>query len=91
MCQIPITNIMLNYALICLKKPKYNAYEAGLTVPRMAIRTKYHGAARGGFTATSFKNYRLPPSIVNAIVGAANCSLAKNPWSSYNTAERHMV
>ena len=38
----------------------------------------------------SFSSLNLPNSIVTVIVEAANLSLAKNTWSSYNTAENHI-
>ena len=54
------------------------------------VKTKYSVNVRGGYTAQSFANYRLPASIVAAIVDAANLSLAKTTWSSYRTAENHI-
>ena len=60
-------------------------------VPKPTARTKYCVEVKGGYTAASFGNYRLPTSIVTAIVDAANLSLAKTTWSSYRTAEAHLV
>ena len=45
---------------------------------------------KGGYTSDTFTNQRLPISIVQAIVDAANLSLSKTTWSSYNTAEAHI-
>ena len=39
---------------------------------------------------SSFNNYRLPTSIVNALVSASNQALALNTWSTYKTAENHL-
>jgi hypothetical protein len=39
----------------------------------------------------SFANHRLPTSIVTALVNASNMSLSLNTWSSYGTAERHLL
>lgn len=55
------------------------------------MRTKYSVNVKKGYTAASFANYRLPPSVVTAVVNAANQSLAKTTWSSYNTAEAHLM
>ena len=45
---------------------------------------------RGGYTASTFANYKLPTSIVTALVSASNQSLALNTWSTYKTAENHL-
>ena len=59
--------------------------------PKATNRTKYCTGVKGGYTAATFRDYRLPTSIVNAIVDAATLSLAKTTWSSYRTAEKHLV
>ena len=38
----------------------------------------------------SFAKYRLPTSIVTALVGASNNSLALSTWGSYKVAENHL-
>ena len=58
--------------------------------PKMSTKTKYSANVQGGFTAGSFKDYRLPTTIVTALVGASNQSLALNTWSNYRTAENHL-
>ena len=45
---------------------------------------------RGGFTTSTFSKYRLPTSIVTALVSASNNSLALNTWATYKTAENHL-
>ena len=55
-----------------------------------SARTKYGTNVRGGFTSASFKDYRLPPSIVTALMDASNQSLALSTWSTYKTAENHL-
>ena len=59
-------------------------------VPLRSKKTKYSANVLGGYTTSSFNKYKLPTSIVTAIVNAANHSLAKNTWSSYKTAEAHI-
>ena len=44
----------------------------------------------GGYAASTFANYKLPTSIVTALVSASNQSLALNTWSTYKTAENHL-
>ena len=39
---------------------------------------------------SSFKDYKLPTSVVLALVNASNQSLALSTWSSYRTAENHL-
>ena len=57
---------------------------------KQTAKTKYCATVRGGFTSASFKNYRLPTSIVSALVSAGIHSLAKSTWETYKTAERHL-
>ena len=64
---------------------------AGRVSPQKASRTKYGTNVRGGFTAASFRNYRLPGSIVMALIDASNQSLALSTWSNYKTAENHLI
>ena len=59
--------------------------------PKRSIKTKFSATVRGGYTAKSFKDYRLPTSMVTTLVGASNQSLALNTWSSYRTAENHLI
>ena len=68
----------------------YNLFLLGLFNPAPSLKTKYSTNVTKGYTNQSFANYRLPPSIVTAIVNAANLSLARTTWSSYNTAENHI-
>ena len=56
--------------------------------PKAAKNHKY--SKRGGYSKKTFENYRLPPSIVQTLVKAANHSLAKTTWKSYQTAENHI-
>ena len=56
----------------------------------MSTTSKYSYIVKGGYTAASFASYRLPVSVVTAVVGAANLSLAKTTWSTYKTAESHL-
>ena len=56
----------------------------------MSIRTKYSSNVKGGYTSSSFRDYRLPTSIVTALVNASNQSLALSTWSSYKTVENHI-
>ena len=58
--------------------------------PQKSQRTKYSSNVKGGFTASTFSNYRLPTSIVSALVSASNHSLALNTWATYKTAENHL-
>ena len=60
-------------------------------VPVPAIQSKYDKVVKGGYNVKSFANYRLPPSIVLPLIEAANASLSKNTWSSYKTAENHLI
>ena len=39
----------------------------------------------------TFQNYKLPTSIVTAVVGASNKSLALNTWANYKTAENQLL
>ena len=50
-------------------------------------RVKY--SRHGGYSVKSFPG--VPTSIVTSLMMAANHSLAKNTWSSYKTAERHVA
>ena len=63
---------------------------AGKYSPKKSSKTKYSQKVRGGFSAASFRDYRLPTSIVTALVNASNQSLSLNSWSSYKTAESHL-
>ena len=56
--------------------------------PKAAKAHKY--SKKGGYSKKTFENYRLPPSIVQTLVKAANHSLAKSTWKSYQTAENHI-
>ena len=58
--------------------------------PQKSKQTKYSANVRGGYTSSTFDNYRLPTSIVGALVSASNHSLALNTWSTYKTAENHL-
>ena len=62
----------------------------GFVSPKRSSRTKYSSDVKGGYTAKSFKDYRLPTSMVGALVSASNQSLALSTWSSYRTAENHL-
>ena len=62
----------------------------GTSSPKESQNTKYSANVRGGYSASSFKNYKLPPSVVNSLVKASNQSLALTTWSSYKTAESHL-
>ena len=64
---------------------------SGVISPKKSTRTKYSATARGGFSAASFQSYRLPSSIVLALVRAGNYSLSKSSWACYRTAENHLV
>ena len=59
-----------------------------LKSPKISKIQKYSG--KGGYTTKTFEKYKLPPSIVTALVSAANHSLAKSTWKSYRTAENHI-
>ena len=63
---------------------------AGQISPKKSVRTKYRPKAKRGFNSATFNNFRLPTSIVTALVSASNQSLAMNTWSSYSTAESHL-
>ena len=56
-----------------------------------AKQAKYSKVVRGGYSARSFANHRLPSSVVCGLVEAANASLSKNTWTSYKTAENHLL
>ena len=56
--------------------------------PRAANCQKY--SRKGGYSKKTFENYRLPPSIVQTLVTAANHSLSKSTWKNYQTAENHI-
>ena len=62
----------------------------GTFSPKKSSKIKYCPNVKGGFSASSFKDYKLPTSIVNAIVGASNKSLALNTWTNYKTTENHL-
>ena len=66
-------------------------YVTGMVSPKRSIKTKFSSTVRGGYTANSFKDYRLPTSMVTAFVNASNQSLSLNTWSSYRTAENHLL
>ena len=57
--------------------------------PKVSKTRKYDGV--GGYSTKTFENYKLPTSIVSTLIVAANHSLAKTTWSSYKTAERHVL
>ena len=59
--------------------------------PKKSSKVKYSSNVKGGFSVATFKNYKLPTSIVNAVVGASNKSLALNTWSNYRTAENQLL
>ena len=63
---------------------------SGVFIPVKCTTSKYSVNVKGGYTAASFSNYRLPVSVIQAIVGASNQSLAKTTWDSYRTAEAHI-
>ena len=65
-------------------------FVAGIISPRRSARTKYCPQVRGGYSMGSFNAYRLPTSIVVALVNASNQSLAMTTWASYRTAEAHL-
>ena len=66
-------------------------YVAGIVSPKKSIKVKYCSNVKGGFTASTFKDYRLPTSIVTALVGASNKLLALNTWTNYKTAENQLM
>ena len=76
---------MKNYEI----ESKYEL-SAGLKLksPKASRVEKY--SKHGGYSNKTFAKYRLPPSIVTALVSAANHSLAKSTWKSYQTAENHI-
>ena len=53
-----------------------------LKSPKPNRNGKY--SAKGGFSSKSFKNYKLPPSIVSTLIKAATHSLSKNTMKSYS-------
>ena len=57
--------------------------------PRQKEKSKY--SAHGPYSEASFKKYKLPPSIVTALITAANHSLAEGTFKSYKTAEKHIL
>ena len=63
---------------------------SGVVSPKKSKRTKYCANVKGGYTASSFQKYRLPTSIVSALVRASNHSLALSTWAVYKTAENHL-
>ena len=63
---------------------------AGVFSPKRSIKVKYSQKVKGGFTPSAFKDYKLPTSIVNALVAASNQSLALNTWSNYRVVESHL-
>jgi hypothetical protein len=67
-----------------------NQFFSGLVSPQKNDRVKYSANVKNGYTADSFKQLRLPNTIVGALVDASNHSLALTTWSSYNTAENHI-
>ena len=66
-------------------------YVAGIVSPKKSTKVKYCSNVKGGFTASTFKDYRLPTSIVNALVGASNKSLALSTWTNYKTAANQLM
>ena len=64
---------------------------AGKFSPKKSSKVKYCSNVKGGFSEATFKNYKLPTSIVNAVVGASNKSLALNTWTNYKTAENQLL
>ena len=54
--------------------------------PKAHTRVMY--SKFGGYSTRSFPG--VPTSIVTALTMAANHSLAKNTWGSYQTAARHI-
>ena len=69
----------------------YDGYVfTGMVSPKRSCKTKYSSNVRGGYNSNSFKDYRLPTSMVGALVNASNQSLALSTWSSYRTAENHL-
>ena len=65
-------------------------FTLGCFSPKKSLKTKYCNNVKGGYSPSSFKNYRLPTSIVSALVSASNQSLAMTTWSSYKTVETHL-
>ena len=63
---------------------------AGKFSPKKSQTRKYSANVRGGYSISSFKDYKLPASVVLALVNASNQSLALSTWSSYRTAENHL-
>ena len=45
----------------------------------MVERPKY--SCKGGYTASSFERFNLPPNIVTVLVATSNASLAEATWS----------
>jgi hypothetical protein len=62
----------------------------GIISPEKSNKTKYSSVVKGGYTADSFRDYRLPTSIVTCLTSASNLSLAMTTWASYRTAEAHV-
>ena len=48
-------------------------------------------SCKGGYSKTSFKNMRVPPSVVTALVLALNYSVAANTWKTYGSVEKHIL
>ena len=57
--------------------------------PAPTARAKY--STKGGFSSSSFARLGLAPAIVLPLMQAANYSLAATTWTSYTTAEKHIV
>ena len=67
-----------------------NSILAGQYSPKKSQKVKYSANVKGGYTSESFRNYRLPTSIVTSLVKASNQSLALSTWNSYKTVEKHI-
>ena len=76
-------NHLQSFSLIC-------RLFLGTYSPKKSQKVKYSTNVSGGYSSSSFKDYRLPTSIVTALVNASNQSLALSTWSSYRTAENHL-
>ena len=61
-----------------------------MIVPQESNKIKYSAEVRNGYNTDSFKHFNLPNTLVSALVGASNQSLAASTWSSYNTAKNHI-
>ena len=57
--------------------------------PKAAKVCKYSG--HGPYSGRSFQKYKLPTTVVSALITAANHSLAQGTFKSYKTAERHIL